>query len=293
MRPISAGRSGDLRPAGPAFGRSAVRSGSLRLGMVSNAVRSIWAEPRAPTRRRCGGLGAGRRAGGDGDPRGHLPRGRDLATGRARARCGAGVPAAGGARTRWPRSRSRSACTSRSRSRPFSAPTDRWGWTPMCILLFTYALFRWGSGREADRAGDHPGRLRPRDRRDYTGLVDAALASVFAVPRGARRRGPLPDHLLARAAGSGQAPRAGAAGARAARHRRPPRLGHRDPAQAGRLSPAPIPVPPWTRSRSSRRRLHARSPRCAASSASCARTRSPARPAARRGRHHAARRPSR
>ena len=39
--PIGRSALGTARP----FGRSAVGSGSLRKGMVSNAVRSIWAEP--------------------------------------------------------------------------------------------------------------------------------------------------------------------------------------------------------------------------------------------------------
>ena len=71
--------------------------------------------------------------------------------------------------------------------------------TLVYVLLFPYALFRWGSGREAVIGlGILLVAYVLGIASDYTGLVDAALASVFAaVPRGARRRGPLPDLLPA------------------------------------------------------------------------------------------------
>ena len=107
-----------------------------------------------------------------------------------------------------------------------------------------YALFRWGSGREAVIGlGIILVAYVLGIASDYTGLVDAALASVvllFPAALGAAVR--YQDSPPGCAAGPGQAPRAGAAGARAARHRRPPRLGHRDPG-AGRAGCRRLPSP--------------------------------------------------
>ena len=104
-------------------------------------------------------------------------------------------------------------------------------YTSICVLLLPYALFRWGAGREAAiglaiiLACCVVGIAA-----DDTGVVDAVAGTVFllfpaALGASVRYRAELP----APRDRSGQAPGAPAAGARAARHGRPPCLGHRHP----------------------------------------------------------------
>ncbi len=81
-----------------------------------------------------------------------------------------------------------------------------------------------GHDRIGVRAGS--GRARRRQRPCGRGV---GRSPDPAVRRSARRRVPVPEQRPAGRAGPGQAPRAGAAGARAARHRRSPRVGHRHP----------------------------------------------------------------
>ena len=112
-------------------------------------------------------------------------------------------------------------------------------YTTAYVLLLPYSLCRWGSrSRGRDRAGDHPGHRRAcRSPATTPASVEAVLGSVIllfpaALGASVRYRADVP----APRDRSGQAPRARAAGPRAARHRRPPRLGHRHPGpgRAGR-----------------------------------------------------------
>ena len=142
--PIGRSAPGTARP----FGRSAVGSGSLRWGMVSNAVRSIWAEPRAP------------------HPPARVWRDwvlvavlvataileailredviwRPVALG---ARCGAGVPAAVAAHAPAGRGRGHVRRRDRGHGRGplFGADGPVGLDTSVYVLLLPYALFRWG-----------------------------------------------------------------------------------------------------------------------------------------------------
>ena len=130
-------------------------------------------------------------------------------------------------------------------SPPSSAAPGRWGCTPTgFVLLLPYSLFRWGSGREAVIGLAIIVIARGLGiAADFTGVFEAVFGMrVLAVPRRARRLRPLSDCLPAPRDRPGQAPRARAAGARAARHRRPPRLGHRHPGP-GRPGRRRIPIP--------------------------------------------------
>ena len=133
----------------------------------------------------------------------------------------------------------------------FFGPGESVGlYSSICVLVLPYALFRWGSGREIALgvpiivlayvigvAGD------------WTGAGDAlGGARRPDLPGGARRLGPHLEGLPAARARPGQAARARAAGAGAARHGRAPRLRDRHPG-AGRAD---------------RRRRASRSPRCEA-----------------------------
>ena len=99
-------------------------------------------------------------------------------------------------------------------------------------LILTYALFRWGSGREAASGLGVILLWLPITIHgaDPTSLAEAVAGiRVLPVRRRARRRDPLsredphPRHRPS------QGPRTRTARSRAPRHRRPPRLGHRHP----------------------------------------------------------------
>ena len=239
--------------------------------MVSNAVRSIWAEPRAP------------------QPPARVWRDWVLvavlvATAILEAvfrpdlvwrpvalvaRCGAGVPAAVAAHAPARRGRGRVRRPHRGHGRGPGRRRRTVGLDTMVfVLLLPYALFRWGSGREVviglgiilvayvlgiasdDVSGVGRGGARDRGR---------------AVPGGARRRGPLPDLGHAPASSS----RSGSASGSSSRASctTPSRTTSR-PSRSGRR---PVGSSPGHRSRGRRRRarghrgggLARRSPRCA------------------------------
>ena len=226
--------------------------------------------------------------------------GRDLAAGRARARCGAGVPAAVAAHAPARRGRGQRSASiiAASTSRPSFGADGPVGLYTIGVRAAAplLAVALGVRPRDRDRAGDHPGRLRPRASPATTPASATPIVGerVPAVPGGARRRGPLPGHLPAARAGPGQAARARAAGPRAARHGRPPRLGHRDPGP-GRAGSSPAPDPGAAvdaleviEEEASRTLAEMRGDGRRLRDGRGAR----ARPAARRGRHRAARRPA-
>ena len=147
-------------------------------------------------------------------------------------------------------------------------------YTMAYVLLLPYALFRWGSGREAlIGLAVIAGLAAVLAMASTTpSLSDAISGFVVLLRWSSRSRSP-----CGTAPGPGSRSstrsraRARAAGPRAARHRRPPRLGHRDPGpgRPGRRAP-PTRRPPSRRCGSSRRRRRARSPRCGRWSARCA-----------------------
>ena len=268
--------------------------------MSMDAVRSLWAEP--PRRRPAEG-----------------PQPRDwalvgvvapaaIARDRARRRPGvagasvvdgaasllrhaavAAHPPAGGRRGRVRHGQRRR----RRRARAGTSSGRAWAPASSCSCCSTPS-FRWGSGREVGRghrrrspcrwssapsAGDPLRRRRSAVRRSCCWPPPSAPRVRYQDT--ARRR-----------SGPGQAARAGAAGPRAARHGRPPRVGHRrpGPGRAGRRAADPA-AAARTRWPSSRRRRRGRWRRCARMVGALRRRRGRRpRPAAGRRRHRAARR---
>ena len=146
------------------------------------------------------------------------------------------------------------------------------------VLLLPYALFRWGSGVEAVAGmaivlAAHG--LLSALSGNFGDLVIGPPFLCLPAALGASIRYRASSRLRERR--SGQAARARAAGARAARHGRPPRLGDRHPGPGRpRARRRRRPGRRRRRARGDRgRRRRARSPRCARWSARCATARRP------------------